>query len=259
MADKPKIILWDLETAPNMREAVKVWPRLGNYPGLTLKASITSIICFGYKELSSKTVKCKSVWDYPERFEKDLNDDYEVVKFAYETLQDCDAVITQNGRKFDWKFLQTRLLHHKLDPLPKILHIDTKVLASSNLYMFNNSLDIMAKFLTDTEKMDNGGWELWEKIVLHKDPKAMKTMVAYCKQDVVALEKVFLRLLPFVKNMPNYNMFRRDAAECCPNCGGFNFINNGFRTNKERRYQRILCKDCGTSFISGANTKTRVL
>jgi DNA polymerase elongation subunit (family B) len=236
-----------------MSEAMKVWPRLSNYPGLTLKATISSIICFGYKELGDKKAKCKNAWDF-DRWVKDVNDDYDLVKFAFETLQHADVVVTQNGKAFDWKFLQTRLLYHKLPPLPKIQHIDTKLLAKRNLYLFSNSLEIMAKFLTNTEKMDNGGWDLWVK-VSNKDPNALKVMSKYCKQDVEALEAVFNRLRPFVSEMPNYNLFRRDAAQACPNCGSFGLKKDGTRAFKTKIVQRLRCNECGTSMQESIKDK----
>lgn len=246
MKSKPKIVLWDLETMPILKEAMKVWPRLGNYPGLTLKASITSIICFGYKVLGEdKKARCKSVWDFSRRFKKDVNDDYEVVKFAYEMLKDADCVITQNGKKFDWKHLQTRLLKNKLPTLPKILHVDTKCVTKSNLLLFNNSLDIMGEFLVDEKKLDNGGWPLWVN-VMQREIKSMKLMERYCKQDVDLLDKVFQRLRPFVNEIPNFNMFRRDAYPACPNCGGTHLQKFGQRVNKTRIVQRFKCMDCGS-------------
>lgn len=252
--DQPRILLFDIETLPNLKEVMKIYPRLSAYPGLTLKASITSVICFGYKWLGeSKSAKCLNAWDY-KSWEKDVNDDKEIVKAAYELICDADAVVTQNGKKFDFKFIQTRLMHHKLPLLPKIQHLDTKCIAKQHLSIFNNSLDIMAKFLTDTKKMDNGGWDLWVDVI-NKEPKALKLMERYCKQDVIATEKVFERLRPLVSNMPNFNIFRRDGIECCPNCGGFNIINNGWRSTATKRYKRIACKDCGTWMHSPTNGK----
>lgn len=241
-----RIILLDLEILPDLRGALEQWPGLSNYPGLTLRASINSICCFGYKVLGQhKKAQCKNAWDF-KSWDKSVNDDKELCKFIYDTLKDADAIVTQNGKRFDFPFIQTRLAKNDLPLLPKIVHIDTKLLARGNMYFFSNSLKHMAEQLTDTRKMENEGWPLWVK-VHDKDPKAMKVMDKYCRQDVDALHKIFERLRPFANQIPNSNIFRRDGAEACPSCGGFNLRRNGFRTTKTKRYVRYLCKDCGSS------------
>lgn len=194
----PRVILFDLETLPNLKEAMKVFTGLGAYPGLTLKASINSVICVGWKVLGEKETHCFNAWDFPKRWEKSVNDDLEVVKWAREIIAGADVVITHNGKRFDWKFFQTRIAYHGLEPLPKIHHIDTVQESKKHLYLFNNRLNTVAKFLTKTKKKDTGGWELWEK-VLERDRKSQKKMTAYCKQDVRVLEKVFKKLLPFIR------------------------------------------------------------
>jgi len=129
---KPKIIIFDLETMPNLKEALKVWPQLSQYPGKTLRASITSIICAGWKYHNEKKTHCINAWDF-KNWKTNVNDDMEVCKAIREVLEDADAVVTHNGTRFDWKYLQTRLLINGLKPLPKIPHIDTCTIASRNL------------------------------------------------------------------------------------------------------------------------------
>jgi hypothetical protein len=242
---EPKIILWDLETLPDLREVMKVIPNLGDYPGLTLKASINSIICFGYKVWGEKKTNCINAWDF-KSWSKDVNDDKELVKAIHSVLIDADALVTHNGKRFDWKFLQTRLLKHNLPPLPKILHVDTCAVSKGNLLMFNNRLNTLAKFMTSEEKLENGGWNLWVQ-VLQRDKKSMELMEKYCKQDVETLGAVFKKLLPFIKDIPNYNAFTPGEKDLCSNCGSTRLEKNGFRTTKTAIFQRFRCKDCGTS------------
>lgn len=239
-------MFWDLETLPDQTELLKVYPKLGDYPGLTLKATITSIICFGYKILGDPNVKCISAWDFPDLWNQNVNDDSALVKAAYEILKDADAVITHNGKRFDWKFMQTRLLKYGLPPLAKIHHVDTCAVSKSNLLMFNNRLSTVGKFLTDEDKLENGGWDLWVR-VHQRDPEAMQLMVDYCKQDVALLEKVFKRLRPLVTNLPNHNLFTIGKENVCPNCGSTRLHAHGYRTTKVKTYRRYLCIDCKTT------------
>lgn len=246
MRNEPKIIIFDLETLPNLPEVLKVWPQLSNYPGLTLKATINSILCVGWKRYGEKRTYCINAWDF-KRWNKDVNDDYEVVKKIREILDDADAVVTQNGKRFDWKFLQTRIMHHGLKPLHKIRHIDTKVVAKSNLFAFNNRLGTLGKLLVDDDKLENGGWDLWVKS--HgKDKKALKLMEKYCKQDVKLTEAVFEVLKPLVGNIPNHNLYAMPHLSgklCCPRCGSTRLKSHGWRYTATTRYKRLRCKDCG--------------
>jgi transposase-like protein len=66
------------------------------------------------------------------------------------------------------------------------------------------------------------------------------------------LEQVYLKLLPFMSNVPNYNLFA--DKEVCPNCGSNHTHKNGIRVLPSKRVQRFQCNDCGASF-SKANDK----
>lgn len=256
MSNKPRIILFDLETLPNLQEALKVWPQLSDFPGKTLRATITSVICAGWKEYGSRKIHCINAWDF-DNWNADVNDDSEVVMAIYDVLKDADAVVTHNGKRFDWKYLQTRLVANGLDPLHKIPHIDTKQEASRNLFSFNNRLGYVGEWLVGDKKLDNGGWELWVK-VHGKDEKAMKLMERYCKQDVALLEKVYHKLKPLISNIPNHNLFTDRDEAVCPSCGSESLIKNGLRHTKTKSYMRLRCLKCGSSARLDAKGKNAV-
>lgn len=241
---RPDIVLFDLETLPNLREALKVWPALGDYPGKTLRATITTIICAGYKYYGEKKTHCINAWDFPE-WKKDRNNDKRVVKALYEVLKDADAIVTHNGKRFDWKFVQTRLLYHGFPPLHHIAHIDTKELASRNLFSFNNRLGYLGEWLVDDKKLKHDGWDLWVDVWDNKK-KAKDTMTKYCKKDVILLEKVFSLLRPFATNIPNHNLWKQTDDKVCPSCGSNALKSYGWRHTKTKSYRRLRCKDCNS-------------
>lgn len=243
---EPRIVFWDLETLPNPHEVMKVYPRLSQYPGLTLKASITSIICAGYKWLGETTTHCINVWDTP-RGRKNLHDDYDVVKALYDELIQADCIVTHNGTRFDLKFLQTRLLYHGLPPLPKVIHIDTCNVLRTKLMLFNNKLDTAGQFLVNERKLDNGGWDLWVQVLNGSKP-ARKKMTQYCKQDVKLLEKIFLKLRPLIETIPNYGLFNMSEKRKCPRCGSNQIRLYGRRMLKTKVIQRLHCKHCHSTF-----------
>jgi DNA-directed RNA polymerase subunit RPC12/RpoP len=242
---EPLVLLLDIETMPDLKEVMKVIPSLGDYPGLTLKATINSVICFGYKIWGEKETRCLNAWDYP-AWKKDVNDDKALCEDIHKIMSEADCFVSHNGKRFDLKFLQTRFIKHGLPPLPRTSHIDTCMEAKKNLLAFNNRLGTLAKFIKSEDKLENGGWELWSK-VMNRDKKSMLLMEKYCKQDVIVLEAVFKKLLPFVNSMPNFNLFSSGEKDVCPNCGSTRLTGNGQRVTKEAVYMRVRCADCGTN------------
>lgn len=240
---KPNILLFDIETIPNMNEAMKVWCQLGLFPGRTMKATVTSLLCVGYKELESKRTYCINAWDFPE-WDKDINDDKAITKAIHQIMSQADGVITHNGKRFDWKYLQTKFLMHGLDPLPKIPHVDTCAVARSNLFSFSNKLDYLGEYFVKDRKLENGGWDLWVK-VSKRIKKYQDLMERYCKQDVDLLEKLYLKLRPLTKGLPNANIYNESKWDkVCPKCGSANFKANGWRYTATQKYQRYRCKSC---------------
>lgn len=246
---EPRVVLYDIETLPDLQQALHVWPSLSNYPGLTFKASINSVCCFGWKVLGEEKANVICAWDFPE-WNVNVNDDIPLLKSAYEVLNSADAVITQNGKKFDEPFLQTRFLLKDLPGLPPTKHVDTKQLAKKFSF-FSNSLKYLAEQLTEQRKMENEGWSLWVK-VHGRDAAAMKLMSEYCAQDVEALEAVFRKLRRAsggANALPNHNLFNvaQGGLNCCPHCGSTRLMKNGVRHSQTGSYQRYHCNDCFAS------------
>lgn len=242
MAD-PRIICFDLETIPNLPEALRVWPSLSYVPSGTIRASVSSIICAGWKVYGkSEPVHCINAWDFP-GWTYDVNDDRALCEAIAPVIAEADCVVTHNGKRFDWKFLQTRLRKHKLPPLPPIHHVDTCSEARKHMLVFNNRLNTVAKFLTEKEKKEHEGWELWVK-VHGRNAEAMRTMTEYCMQDVLVLEDVFAELRPLIQTLPNQNLFSPLKEKVCPNCGSTRLKSEGRRYTKTKAYRRYCCADC---------------
>lgn len=237
MSKKPRILVIDLESLPNLPEALRVWTQLSDFPGRTLKATISTIICFGYKVIGEGEAKCINAWDYP-NWEKDVNDDSRLVRDISRIIRTADVIVHQNGKSFDWKFIQTRLLSNRLPPLPPVLQVDTKNEAKKHLLAFSNSLKHLAAQFTDTEKMENEGWELWVK-VHGRDPLAMEVMSTYCKHDILATEALFNALRPMIKTLPNMNHFSLEK-NVCPRCSSHDLRPQGIRG----LFHRMKCFNC---------------
>jgi len=241
---EPRILFFDIESLTDTREVLKVFPSLSDYPGRTLKAQLNSVICFGYKWLGSP-VKVLNAWDYKERWRRDVNDDFAIVREAMEQLWRADVVVTFNGKKFDWKFLSTRAMKHGFGPLPKVMHVDLCQESKKHLFLYNNRLGNVAEFLTGESKLKHSGWDLWVDVHAKK-ASAMRKMSAYCAKDVELLVPIFKRMRPWLR-LPNYNMYTSPKSKpVCPNCGSTRLKRHGLRVADSKIYTRYQCKDCLT-------------
>lgn len=247
--NQPKILFWDLEILRANHIPSNKWFGMSAYPGRTMGADINTIINFGYKFLGDEKASCINAWDFP-AWEEDVNDDGELVAAAYAVLSEADAIVTHYGKKFDLPFFNARAIFHGFPPLPNIPHIDTKNVASRNLKLFSNSLNEIALFFGLEEKHTTGA-QLWDG-VRFRDQDSMDKMSAYCAQDVEVLHQVYDKLLPLMKNIPNYNLFTGDESRKCPSCGGIHLHKHGKKVTKTSVLQRYQCQDCGSISTGGA-------
>lgn len=147
-----------------------------------------SIICICWK------------WEHEEKVHAltwNKGDDSELLKKFSKIVDSADEVVGQNGDNYDIKFLRGRCIYNNIPVSPKFNSIDTLKWARSGFRFNSNKLDYMGEFLGMGKKIKTD-YDLWKKIMLHNDPKAMKLMVDYCKQDVALLEKVYNRLKVYV-------------------------------------------------------------
>lgn len=244
----PKILLYDLETS---LEAVTVFSLQHNdyiNPDAIIKER--SIICVSWKWLGEKKVHSVSVLDDPKRFSQDTSDDKYVVETFRKVMLEADVVIGHNSENFDKKYLDTRILFHGLDPLPPITSIDTYKVAKSNLLFNSNKLDYIGGYLgVGRKKTTSPG--LWMR-VFNGDVNAIKEMIVYNKQDVLLLERVYLKLQPFCANHINRQLFGQTG---CPRCGSAKVQSRGFHRAISRVYRRWQCQACAGWFRSVVNEK----
>ena len=241
---EPRILLFDLEIIPDLQKALLYWTKLSSFPGKTLRASVTSICCIGYKFFGEEETHCLCAWDFP-AWSQNVNNDRVILEAFLPVIQSADLIVTHNGKNFDKKHLQTRLLLNGLSLPDDSPHADTKAISSRNFFFIDNKLQTIGEELFGERKLEHEGWDLWVKT--HRgDPDAQETMSEYCKQDVRLLEKVYRKFRPKVKEVPNYNLFDPFKANCCPRCGSSRLVSNGIRVTATRKYRRYLCQDCQT-------------
>lgn len=252
--EQPKILLWDIETGYNL---LKTFSLFNDYISYKLIQEERYIICGSFRELGTKRVHTISILDDPKRFKKNPRDDYYVVKALREVLCGYDAVIAQNGDRFDTPYLNTRCIYHGLKPMPPVIQIDTLKMAKSKFKFNSNRLDYLGKFLGCGNKIKTDE-ELWLGCFEGKK-SYIKEMIAYNKEDVNLLERVYYKLAPYCATKINMNLFTED--DVCPNCGSHNLRKEGTKRTMTRTYQQFVCKDCGkwsSSTIAEKSGRARI-
>lgn len=79
---------------------------------------------------------------------------------------------------------------------------------------------------------------------MDKDNAAWGRMEKYNIQDVLLLEKLYYKLLPWIKSLPNRNV--EADSHVCPSCGGKHLQKRGLNQTITASYQRYQCKSCGS-------------
>jgi DNA polymerase elongation subunit (family B) len=234
---KTKILLFDIETMANLGW---VW---GKYEQNVIDFKQEwFILCFAYKWLGEKKVHTVSI-NQSEKYKPQFKNDYDVVKKLHELFSEADVIIAHNGDAFDIKKVFARFIYHGFTPPEEFKSIDTKKVAKRYFNFTSNKLDDLGRYLGLGRKLAHTGWDLWESCY-EGDEKAWKMMLAYNKQDVLLLEAVYLRLLPYIKNHPDHNIYNGERGKC-PNCFSSRLQKYGIKKQKNWDNQTFKCLDCG--------------
>ena len=225
---KPRVLIYDVETFPNIGATWGMWEQ--NVIKILKHWQLAS---FAYKWQGESDVTCVS--------QKSLSEK-KVTKALWDLFQEADATIAHNGDAFDLKKARAKFTQFKLDPPTLSRSIDTKKIAKSQFGFTSNSLNDLGDFLGLGSKVDTGGKELWFDC-MDGIPKAWDKMIEYNKQDVVLLEKVYLRLRPWYPTHPNLSILSGNKG--CPSCGSLKVQSRGFRATVSGKQQRYQCQDCG--------------
>jgi len=246
MNKQPKIVLLDIETSP-----IKglTW---GMYDQNVLAVlEPAKIICAAWKYLDDPEIFCQSLPDY-RGYRGGIVNDGGLVRELWKVLDEADVVVAHNGDSFDIKRLNARFVAHGLNAPSDYKTVDTLKVAKKYFRFDNNKLDELGHYLDVGRKAPNGGLATWLKCMAG-DMAAWEEMRKYNVQDVALLERVYLRLRPFIQNHPNLNLIVPPVGvdgHSCSTCQSINVVRRGFAITKVGRYQRYQCKDCG-SWSSG--------
>ncbi len=242
MPAKPRILLLDIETAPHRVYAWGLWGQDIHLdqieaPGYTL--------CWAAKWLGAREMMFASVHGVGRK---------RMLACIYTLIEEADIVVHYNGTKFDMPVLNQEFVIEGWPPPSSYKQIDLLLTARKQFRLASNKLDWVARSLGLGKKMKHKGMELWRSCMAG-DAASWRIMERYNKRDVVLLEKVYLKLRPWVVNHPNVVLYTGEKRPACTNCGSLRVRKRGYYYAKSRRYQRFSCNDCGANMRARLSEK----
>lgn len=235
---KPKILIADIETLPL---EVWTWGLFDQNIGLNQVKSDWTVLSWSAKWLGEKKVMYDDVRNDKPR------DDRRVLNGIWKLLDQADIVIWHYGSAFDHKKLNARFILNGFRPPSPYQQIDTKKLASKTFGFTSNKLEYLTDKLNKKYKKSGHrkypGFEMWKQCMLG-NVSAYNEMRAYNKLDVLSLEEMYLKIIPW-HNPLDFRVYDDKTRPECKTCGCTKLHARGFEHTKAGRFRRYQCTGCG--------------
>lgn len=228
-----RILLLDIETAPNLAHVWGLWDQNIGLPQLLESGYI---LCWAAKWYGEDEVLFSSL-------EKHSN--VKMLHKMWKLLNEADAVVHYNGKRFDIPWLNAEFVKIGMLPPAPYKQIDLLQTVKFQFKFPSNKLEYVVKALGVGEKFKNSGHELWIGCMANQ-PQAWAEMEHYNKQDVLILESLYVKLIPWIKGHANHSLLCDGSVAVCPSCGGNHLQKRGLTHTLSSTYQRYQCTDCGT-------------
>lgn len=237
--NSPKILVLDIETAPI--EAY-VWGLWDQNIGIDFIKCDWTILSFAAQWVGRKEVIYADTGGDGVGM---VRNDKAITVQIRGLLDEADIVVAQNGKQFDVRKINARIIEHGLLPPSPYRVIDTMIEAKKYFAFTSQKLAWTSKILTNSPKDEHKkfpGFELWKECLLD-NPAAWAEMRKYNIRDIRATLLVYLKLRPWINNHPNMGMYTDKPA--CPKCGSKNVHARGIAVTQNATYQRFQCQTCG--------------
>lgn len=228
-----RVVLYDLEVS---RAVVEGYGNRYDFKVVRFNRP-QQLMCYAWKELGNK----KTNFVYRQQF----NTYKEFVESLRNLLDEADITVAHNGGSFDDKMANRFFVLEGLTPPRPRKTVDTWREARRWFKFESNSLDDLGMFFGFGGKEQIGYTEL-EDDMMAKRPskKAIRLMRQYNVRDVELLEKIYLKLRPFMMSHPNLGDLKQIDG-VCPKCGSHHLKLEGTHARRHGRVQSYSCKDCG--------------
>lgn len=236
-----KILLLDIETAPNIAYVWGLWEQNVN---LQMLQAPGYVLCWSAQWLGDKKVMFDSVSRSGKK---------KMLEGIHKLMTEADAIVTYNGARFDIPHLNGQFVLAGMTPPAPSRQIDLLAVVKSRFKFPSNKLEFVAKELGIGSKLKHQGFDLWLGC-LRNEPQAWATMERYNKQDTALLGGLYHKLLPWIKNHPCPRPTRK--GDHCTNCGSHEVHYRGVAIVAGGERTRFQCQKCGRWMTSKVLHKT---
>jgi len=227
---KPKILIWDIETKP---AKAYIWQAKTEFVGNDMMIDDGGMLMWAAKWHGEKEIFTSTIREGEKKCLQKL----------WKLLDEADITVAHNGNRFDVKKVNGYFFKHGMQPTSKFAKVDTLLVARKNFNLMSNKLDYLAKMLGVGGKVVHTGFDLWKRCMANED-KAWKKMIQYNRNDVVILENVYNKILPWADTHPNLAAYVDPEEPTCRNCGSTDIKKNGVEYTNAGKYQRYRCNSC---------------
>jgi DNA-directed RNA polymerase subunit RPC12/RpoP len=229
-----KILLLDIETAPNLAYVWGIWEQ---NVGLNQLVESDYILCWAAKWLGEDEIHFASRQELSSQ---------EMMLPLHSLLETADVVVHYNGKRFDIPWINREFILNQMSPPSPYKQVDLLETVKRQFKFPSNKLEYVTKALNVGEKVKHIGFDLWVGCIKN-NPESWEQIQTYNIGDITVLEKLYIRLLPWIKGHANHSLHNKGEL-VCPHCGGNHYQKRGFAHTLASVYQRYQCSDCGTWF-----------
>lgn len=240
MSDKPRVLYFDIETAPLQSW---IWQPGQQYVGhkqLVDGYDHPRIICLAYCWNDNKPAKSID-WDYERQSSSKIVEEFD------EIVSTADHIIGKNSDRFDVKVINAVRMLHGLPgkPIWAMSSDDLEKQMRKYFRLPSQSLDYISKHmgLGGKVKMELNDWiDICEKN--ENGISSFKKMIKYCKKDVEDTRQLWDMLSEhFNPKFNNASFYNKKVCKHA-DCGSDDILPNGSYMSQNTKYLQYKCNTC---------------
>jgi hypothetical protein len=246
----PRILILDIETAPMI---TYLWSLFQHGTNIGAQESRTYIMSWAAKWVGEEEVYVDSLYSDP-AYEPGMEQSGTMMAGLWRLMDEADFIVAHNGDRFDIKRINAEFIMLDMPPPSPYKSIDTLKIAKRTFAFDSNKLEYLLPKLVGTEKGDSGGMETWIGC-LKGDDDAWETMLRYNVDDVVELEKLYLKIRAWDRLHPSTATWSGNVdVPTCTACGSEDIIETEKTVSTNSSVFRVYrCGSCGHN-MRGRNT-----
>lgn len=246
-----KILLLDVETAPLSGAIWSIWQQ-----GVSLNQIQNDwfILSYSASWLGSGEVMYEDL-----RGIVDKEDDTKLLQSLWNLLDEADIVVAHNGRKFDCKKINARLILNGFSKPSPYRIVDTLELVKKEFAFTSAKLEYLTDKLCSEKKQKHDkypGYSLWAEC-LKDNLDAWKCIEEYNKTDVTSLEELYYVLSSWCA-LPNYDVYLDDVdmseweetVYCYTNLAKYQVYRHKVTGQQKRGRVNLLTKEKRASLLA---------